>query len=71
MSLATVPSLGFQVMLQKQVLARVLSTSERVGLPWPLRLMLRPKFLSRIRGRIGFRPEHVKTPDLHRSAWSS
>jgi hypothetical protein len=61
-------------MLQKQVIARVLSTSERVGLPWPLRLMLRPKFLSRIRGRIagfGFRPEHVKTPDLHRSAWSS
>ena len=61
-------------MLQKQVLARVLSTSERVGLRWPLRLMVRLKFLSRIRGRIvgiGFRPEHVKTPDLHRSEWSS
>lgn len=57
---------GFQVMIQKQVIARVLATSERVKLPWPQRRMLLSKFLSRIRGRIigiGFRPEHVKTPD--------
>jgi 2-polyprenyl-6-methoxyphenol hydroxylase-like FAD-dependent oxidoreductase len=58
---------GFQVMIQKQVIARVLAASERVRLPWPQRRMLRSQFLSRIRGRIigiGFRPEHVKTPDV-------
>ncbi len=57
---------GFQVIMQKQVIARVLATSERVEFPWPLRRVLGSKFLSRIRGRIvgiGFRPEHVKTPD--------
>lgn len=55
---------GFQVMIQKRLIARVLATSERVELPWPLRWMLRSKFLSRIRGRIigiGFRPEHVRS----------
>jgi hypothetical protein len=60
---------GFQVIIQKQVIARVLAAPERVELPWPQRLILRSKFLSRIRGRIvgiGFRPEHVKTPDLLR-----
>ena len=60
---------GFQVIIQKQVIARVLATPERVELPWPQRLMLRSKFLSRIRGRIvgiGFRPERVKTPDVLR-----
>ena len=58
---------GFQVMIQKRLIARVLSTSERVELPWPLRRMLRSKFFSRVRGRIigvGFRPEHVHTPDI-------
>ena len=60
---------GFQVIIQKQLIARVLATPERVELPWPQRLMLRSKFLSRIRGRIvgiGFRPERVKTPDVLR-----
>ena len=60
---------AFQVMIQKQLIARVLATSERVKLPWPQRRMLRSQFLSRIRGRIigiGFRPEHVKTPDLYK-----
>jgi 2-polyprenyl-6-methoxyphenol hydroxylase-like FAD-dependent oxidoreductase len=60
---------GFQVMIQKQLIARVLATSERVKLPWLQRRMLGSQFLSRIRGRIigiGFRPEHVKTPDVLR-----
>jgi 2-polyprenyl-6-methoxyphenol hydroxylase-like FAD-dependent oxidoreductase len=59
----------FQVIIQKQLIARVLATPERVVLPWPHRLMLRSKFLSRMRGRIvglGFRPEHVRTPDVHK-----
>jgi 2-polyprenyl-6-methoxyphenol hydroxylase-like FAD-dependent oxidoreductase len=60
---------GFQLVIQKHLIARVLATTERVELPGPLRLLLRSKFLSRIRGRIigiGFRPEHVKTPDLYK-----
>jgi hypothetical protein len=60
---------GFQVIIQKQVIARVLATSGPVELPWPQRLMLRSKFLSRMRGRVvglGFRPEHVKTSDVFR-----
>jgi hypothetical protein len=53
------------LIIQKRLIARVLATAEGVELPTLLRLMLRSKFLSRIRGRIigiGFRPEHVKTP---------
>ncbi len=64
-ALATRLTQGFQLIIQKRLIARVLATTERVELPTPLRLMLRSKFLSRIRGRIvgiGFRPEHVKTP---------
>jgi hypothetical protein len=60
---------GFQVIMQKQVIARVLATSERVKLPWLHRRMLRSQFLGRIRGLIvgiGFRPEQVKTPDVLR-----
>jgi 2-polyprenyl-6-methoxyphenol hydroxylase-like FAD-dependent oxidoreductase len=56
---------GFQLIIQKRLIARVLATAEGVELPTLLRLMLRSKFLSRIRGRIigiGFRPGHVKTP---------
>jgi len=56
-----------QVILQKQ-LARILGTSERVELPWAQRIIERTKLGSRIRGRIlgvGFRPEHVKTPDVY------
>ena len=57
---------GFQVMIQKQLIARVLDTSERVELPWIQRLLDRTKLLRWIRTRvigIGFRPENVKTPD--------
>ena len=39
-----------------------------VELPWQQRLLNNVKLLLRIRGRIvglGFRPEHVKTPDVY------
>jgi 2-polyprenyl-6-methoxyphenol hydroxylase-like FAD-dependent oxidoreductase len=55
----------FQVIIQNQLVARVLATSDRVALPWPQRLLNRSRLLRWIRGRIigvGFRPEHVKTP---------
>jgi len=64
-ALPTLLTQGFQLIIQKRLIARVLATTERVELPKPLCLMLQSKFLSRIRGRvvgIGFRPEHVKTP---------
>ena len=60
---------GFQVMIQKQIVARVLGSSERVQLPWQQQLLNNVKLLLRIRGRIvglGFRPEHVKTPDVYK-----
>jgi 2-polyprenyl-6-methoxyphenol hydroxylase-like FAD-dependent oxidoreductase len=59
---------GLQVILHKQV-ARVLGTSERVGLPRLQGMLERTKILRRIRGRIlgvGFRTEHVKTPDVYK-----
>jgi 2-polyprenyl-6-methoxyphenol hydroxylase-like FAD-dependent oxidoreductase len=58
----------FQLLIQKRLIARVLATSARVTLPFPVRLALRSKFLSRIRGRmmgIGFQPEHIRTPDAY------
>jgi 2-polyprenyl-6-methoxyphenol hydroxylase-like FAD-dependent oxidoreductase len=59
---------GFQAIIQKQLVARVLATSDRRALPWPQRLLNRSKPVRWIRGRIigiGFRPEHVKTPALY------
>jgi len=54
-----------QVFVQNQVIRKVLSSSERLALPLPLKLMRRWPFLRRIPARligIGFRPEHVQTP---------
>ena len=58
---------GLQVMIQKQLIARVLATTERVKIPLLLRLVFRSKFLARVRGRmvgIGMRPEHIGTRDV-------
>jgi 2-polyprenyl-6-methoxyphenol hydroxylase-like FAD-dependent oxidoreductase len=60
---------GFQVMIQKQLIAPVLGSSGRAVLPWRQWLLHHVKFLLRIRGHIvglGFRPEHVRTPDVSR-----
>ena len=57
-----------QLLMQKHLIARVLATSGRVTLPWIVRLTLRSRFLSRIRGRmmgIGLRPECIRTPDAY------
>ncbi len=51
-----------QVFLQDCVLGRVLGSSAKLNLPWPLRLLRRFPFLSRIPARVigmGFRPEHI------------
>ena len=57
-----------QLLIQKHLIARALATSDRVTLPWIVRLALRSRVLSRIRGRmmgIGLRPECIRTPDAY------
>jgi 2-polyprenyl-6-methoxyphenol hydroxylase-like FAD-dependent oxidoreductase len=57
-----------QLLIQKHLIARVLTTSARVTLPWIVRLALRSRVLSRIRGRImgvGLHPESICTPDAY------
>jgi 2-polyprenyl-6-methoxyphenol hydroxylase-like FAD-dependent oxidoreductase len=55
-----------QVMIQNNVISRILSSSRPVAVPWPLKLMQQWPRLRRIPARvigIGFRPEHVRTPE--------
>ncbi len=52
-----------QVVIQNNVIRRVLSSSKTISVPWPFRLLQRWPFLRRIPARVigmGFRPEHVK-----------
>ena len=58
-----------QILVQNAVIKRVLSSSHPLAVPWPLKLMQHWTFLRRIPARvigIGFRPEHVRTPDASR-----
>jgi 2-polyprenyl-6-methoxyphenol hydroxylase-like FAD-dependent oxidoreductase len=53
-----------QIVVQNRVIRRVLSSSQPLTLPWPLRMLQRWPFLRRIPGRLvgmGFHPEHVRT----------
>ncbi|MGC1485395.1 MAG: FAD-dependent oxidoreductase [Candidatus Acidiferrum sp.] len=57
-----------QVAIQNNVIRRVLGSSQALSLPWPLKLLRRWPILRRIPARlvgVGFRPEHVKTPDIN------
>ncbi len=56
-----------QVLIQDRIISRVLGSRGPLPLPWPLRLLRRFPILRRIPARIvglGFRPEHVKSPDV-------
>jgi 2-polyprenyl-6-methoxyphenol hydroxylase-like FAD-dependent oxidoreductase len=56
-----------QVFIQDRVIAKVIGSREKLKLAWPLRLVRRWPFLRRIPARlvgIGFRPEHVRTPEV-------
>jgi 2-polyprenyl-6-methoxyphenol hydroxylase-like FAD-dependent oxidoreductase len=56
-----------QVAIQNNVIRKVLGSSKPLALPWPLRLLRHWPILRRIPARlvgVGFRPEHVKTPDV-------
>ena len=57
-----------QITIQNRVIRRVLSSSQPLTLAWPLKLLQRWPVLRRIPARVigmGFRPEHVHTPDPH------
>lgn len=57
---------GLQIIIQNQVVARVLGSNRDFPLPWPLKLLNRWPFLRRIPARVvgvGFRPEHVRTQE--------
>jgi 2-polyprenyl-6-methoxyphenol hydroxylase-like FAD-dependent oxidoreductase len=57
-----------QIIVQNKVIRRVLGRSKSLTLPWPLKLLRRWPILRRIPARfigVGFRPEHVKTPEVH------
>jgi 2-polyprenyl-6-methoxyphenol hydroxylase-like FAD-dependent oxidoreductase len=57
-----------QVFVQDRIISRVLAGRKQLGLPWPLRLLRSFPLLrcppARLIG-IGFRPEHVRSPDRH------
>ena len=56
-----------QVFIQNRIIERVLKTAQPLTVPWPLKLMQRWPALRRIPARvvgIGFRPEHIRTPDI-------
>jgi 2-polyprenyl-6-methoxyphenol hydroxylase-like FAD-dependent oxidoreductase len=58
-----------QVLIQNRVIGRVIGGKGKLSLPWPVRLLRRFPFLRRIPARligIGFRPEHVRTPEVSR-----
>jgi 2-polyprenyl-6-methoxyphenol hydroxylase-like FAD-dependent oxidoreductase len=60
-----------QVFIQDRVIRRVLASRKRLTLPWPLRLLRRFPVLARVPARLiglGIRPEHVRTPDVVRTA---
>jgi 2-polyprenyl-6-methoxyphenol hydroxylase-like FAD-dependent oxidoreductase len=57
-----------QVFIQDNLIRRVLGTDEEIPLPWPIKLIRRWPSLRRLPARlvgIGFRPEHVRTPDVN------
>lgn len=59
-----------QIAIQNRVIRRVLGTSNPVKLPFLLRLLRQFSVLRRIPARvigIGFRPEHIRTRDVHSS----
>ena len=59
-----------QIAVQNRVIRRVLGTSNPLKLPFALRLLREFPVLRRLPARvigIGFRPEHIRTPDVHPS----
>ncbi|MGA3348715.1 MAG: FAD-dependent oxidoreductase [Candidatus Sulfotelmatobacter sp.] len=58
-----------QIFIQNGVIKRILSSDHPLTAPWPIKLLQRWPRLRRIPARVigmGFRPEHVRTPDKSR-----
>jgi 2-polyprenyl-6-methoxyphenol hydroxylase-like FAD-dependent oxidoreductase len=58
-----------QLLVQNRVIQRVLESDSPIKVPWPLKLFRKWPVLRRIPARligVGFRPEHIKTPQLVR-----
>ena len=56
-----------QVLIQNNVVSRVLAGRTMPSPPWPLRLLSRIPLLQRLPARVigvGFRPEHVRIPEM-------
>jgi 2-polyprenyl-6-methoxyphenol hydroxylase-like FAD-dependent oxidoreductase len=56
-----------QLVVQNNVITRVLGSTKPLSVPWQVRLLGRSPWLRRIPARLiglGFRPEHVKTPEV-------
>jgi 2-polyprenyl-6-methoxyphenol hydroxylase-like FAD-dependent oxidoreductase len=54
-----------QLIVQNNIIRRVLSSTKPLTLPWPFRLFQRFPYLRRLPARlvgIGFRPEHIRLP---------
>jgi 2-polyprenyl-6-methoxyphenol hydroxylase-like FAD-dependent oxidoreductase len=57
---------GLQIFIQNRFISRVLGSNQQRQLPWLLKQFRRWPILQRIPARVigmGFRPEHVKTPE--------
>jgi 2-polyprenyl-6-methoxyphenol hydroxylase-like FAD-dependent oxidoreductase len=55
-----------QVKIQNGVIRRVLSSTNPITVPWPLKLVQNWALLRRIPARVigmGFRPEHIESPN--------
>ena len=60
-----------QVFIQNRVIQRVLASQAQPKVAWPVRMLQRFPILRRIPARVigmGFRPEHVHTPDAFQTA---
>jgi len=58
---------GMQIIIQNRLVDRILGSDEQIPSLWPMKLIKRWPLLRRIPARvigIGFRAEHVKTPDI-------
>ena len=58
---------AMQVFIQNRVITSVLADTKPTKVPWPLKLVLALPFVRRIPARVvgvGFRPEHVRTPEV-------
>lgn len=56
-----------QILIQDNVIRRVLGGAAPVALPWPMRLLRRWPYLRRFPARalgLGLRPEHIRTPEM-------